>query len=69
MNNPLLQKIFFTKLRSGHEITITVTGLSMNPTMWEGDCVTVRRAESYSIGDVLVFLSKSELLIHRLIKI
>ncbi len=69
MDNPLLQKIFFTKLRLGHEITITVTGFSMNPTMWEGDRVTVRRAESYSIGDVLVFLYKGELLIHRLLKI
>lgn len=41
----------------------------MNPTMWEGDQVTVRHADSYSVGDVLVLLYKGELLIHRLLKI
>ena len=69
MNNPLLQKILFANLRAGREMTISVTGVSMNPTMWEGDQVTICQSDTYAVGDVLVFLYKGELLIHRLLKI
>lgn len=70
LTNPnFLQKILFANLRTGREMTITVTGVSMEPTMREGDSVTVRRADTYDVGDVLVFLYKGELLVHRLLKI
>ena len=69
MDNALFQKILFASLRSGRDMTITVTGISMNPTMREGDSVTVRRCDTYCVGDVLVFCYKGELLIHRLLKI
>ena len=69
MDNTLMQRVLLASLRSGREMTLTVTGVSMNPTMWEGDQVTVRHADSYSVGDVLVLLYKGELLIHRLLKI
>ena len=40
----------------------------MNPTLFEGDKVTIQKSENYNIGDILVFDYKNEgLLIHRLI--
>lgn len=69
MDNILWQKLLFANLRAGRDMTISVVGVSMNPTMWEGDKVTVCRTDNYAVGDVLVFLYKGELLIHRLLKI
>ena len=69
MDKSILNKILFATLRSGRDATVNVSGVSMNPTMREGDTVSVRRFEDYTIGDVLVFLYKGELLIHRLLKI
>lgn len=69
MDNALLTKILFSSLHAGREMNVTVSGVSMNPTMFEGDRVTVRRIESYTVGDVLVFRYKGELLIHRLLKV
>lgn len=69
MNHDLMIKLLYANLRANREMTLTVTGVSMNPTMHEGDHVTVCRADSYAVGEVLVFLYKGELLIHRLIKI
>lgn len=69
MTPELTHKILYAALASGRDMTVTVTGVSMLPTMKEGDLVTVRRAKSYEIGSVLVFHYKGELLIHRLLKI
>ena len=69
MDNVLMQKLLFANLRTGRDMTIAVTGVSMNPTMWEGDRVTVKKSDSYAVGDILVFVYKGELLIHRLLKI
>ena len=69
MNPVLLHKLLFSQLAHGHNATISVKGISMNPTLYEGDSVTVQKAESYVIGDILVFTYKGELLIHRLLKI
>lgn len=64
-----MQKILFSSLRIGREMDVTITGISMNPTMYEGDTVTICRSDVYEPGDVLVFLYKRNLLIHRLLKI
>ncbi|MBQ9121532.1 MAG: HPr-rel-A system PqqD family peptide chaperone [Clostridia bacterium] len=69
MDRALLNKLLFAQLRHGREAEISVTGVSMNPTLWEGDTVTVAGADEYAVGDILVFLYKGELLIHRLLKI
>ena len=69
MKQGLICEFLFSELRSGKDITITVSGTSMNPIMNNGDLVTVHYDATYSIGDVLVFIYKGELLIHRLIKI
>lgn len=48
---------------------ISVVGVSMNPTLFEKDIITVKKFDDYDIGDILVFTYKSgELLVHRLLK-
>lgn len=69
INPTLLHKVLFAQLASGRAVTVTVHGVSMNPTLWEGDTVTVQKANIYAVGDILVFTYKNELLIHRLLKI
>lgn len=70
MNADILQNIMYLRLKSGADVDITVAGVSMEPSLHEGDVVTVRKADSYGVGDILVFCYKSgELLIHRLLRI
>lgn len=69
MDKSILNKILFAGSGAGRDMTITVSGISMNPAMREGDTVTIRKSDTYNVGDVLVFLYKGELLIHRLLKI
>lgn len=69
MDKALLQRLLFVQTRIGRDAVIAVTGVSMNPTLYEGDTVTLRRCEDYAPGDILVFTYKTgELLIHRLMK-
>ena len=66
----LLYNILRSQLNSNRDADITVTGVSMEPLLRAGDAVTIRWAESYKVGDILVFLYKNnELLIHRLLRI
>lgn len=70
MNQILLYNILHSQLNSNKDANITVTGVSMEPSLRAGDLVTVRRAEAYEVGDILVFIYKNnELLIHRLLRI
>ena len=70
MNQTLLYNILHSQLNSNRDANITVTGVSMEPSLRAGDLVTVRRAEAYEVGDILVFIYKNnELLIHRLLRI
>ncbi len=70
MNPDVLQRLLYARLRNGQEVDITVTGVSMEPALYEGDAVTLRRAERYEAGDILVFTYKhNELLIHRLLRV
>ena len=70
MQMDVWHNILYAQLRSGRDVNITVTGVSMEPSLYAGDVVTLRRADSYEIGDVLVFLYKNnELLIHRLLRV
>lgn len=70
MQNKLLHDLLALQLKSGREVEISVTGVSMQPSLYEGDTVSVKQAESYKIGDILVFLYKNnELLIHRLLRV
>ncbi len=48
---------------------LTVSGVSMNPVLQNGDTVSVCSRDEYYPGDILVFVYKnSEILIHRLLK-
>lgn len=70
MNEPLIAKLLPNILKSKGQAEISVTGTSMNPTLFEGDKVVIKKCDQYKIGDILVFYYKNEeILIHRLIKI
>lgn len=69
MNRDLLHRVLFAQTKAGKAVTITVEGVSMNPTLYEGDKITVQSVETYLPGDILVFTYKQEgLLVHRLLK-
>jgi len=54
------------KSLQGKPFTVEVHGISMNPTLYEGDHVLVQRADTYDEGDILVYDYGNEgLLIHR----
>lgn len=58
----------FIRSLQGQPFPVHVQGISMNPTLWEGDQVLVQRMPSYEPGDILVFDYGAEgLIIHRYI--
>ena len=58
MDSALLNRLLFAQTASGKEVDISVVGVSMNPTFYENDTITVKKFEDYEIGDVLVFTYK-----------
>lgn len=69
MNNELVSKVLSAILKSKGQAEITVMGISMNPTLFEGDKVIIKKSNEYRIGDIIVFNYKNEgILIHRLLK-
>ena len=69
MDDKLLQKLLAVQVSAGKPVEISVVGVSMNPTLYEGDSITVQRQAEYEIGDILVFTYKhDELLVHRLLE-
>ena len=69
MNNELVSKVLSAILKSKGQAEITVMGISMNPTLFEGDKVIIKKTNEYIIGDIIVFNYKNEgILIHRLLK-
>lgn len=70
MNKAMIAGILQAHSKLKRPIKITVMGFSMNPTLYEGDCITVLSQDSYQVGDILVFRYKQdELLVHRLLEI
>ncbi|MBQ8188154.1 MAG: PqqD family peptide modification chaperone [Lachnospiraceae bacterium] len=70
MNNILYPRLLVSLIQAKDQADITVTGISMNPTLYEGDRVTIKPCTTYTPGDILVYGYKNEgLLIHRLIRI
>jgi signal peptidase len=47
--------------------TVLVTGVSMEPTIHDGDLVVTRAQDSYGIGDVVAFDTGTAVVIHRII--
>ena len=69
MYSKLIAKLLPTILKSKGQAEITVMGISMNPTLFEGDKAIIKKCDEYRIGDILVFNYKNEgILIHRLLK-
>lgn len=68
MDNIILQKLLYAQISAKKQIEISVTGVSMNPVLFEGDRITVIKCADYNIGDILVFNYKDGLLVHRLLK-
>lgn len=69
MDHALMNKILFAQAKSGREIDISVVGVSMHPTLYENDIITIKAFHDYDVGDILVFTYKTdELLVHRLLK-
>lgn len=46
---------------------VTVTGVSMEPTIHDGDFVLTRAQDRYEIGDVVAFKASNSVVIHRII--
>jgi signal peptidase I len=71
MNNKIIEQFIYAQKRRGKPFDITVTGISMEPFMFEGDIVTVQPLQpndDYELGDVLVYFYKQEgMLVHRLL--
>ena len=68
MDSKLIAKLLPTILKSKGQAEITVMGISMNPTLFEGDKVIIKKSNEYIIGDIIVFNYKNEgILIHRLL--
>jgi hypothetical protein len=57
-------------LASGRPLILRVRGTSMLPTLWSGDCVSVRAAVLADLrpGDVAVFVRNRHLVVHRVIR-
>ena len=68
MDKSLMNKLLQAQRQRGKPFEITVVGESMNPTLYEGETVTVQPQADYEVGDILVFTYKEgELLVHRLL--
>lgn len=64
--------IINTVLASGHSVDLPATGYSMFPLLLPGDKVTVKpisKGEIPGPGNVVVFRSKSGLVLHRVVKL
>ena len=67
MNELLLQKVLSAQIKAGKAVDISVTGISMEPALHQGDTVTVSACRDYAPGDILVYPYKGSLLVHRLL--
>ncbi len=69
----LLLASWFVLLRPGFMLNgpadyIFVSGISMEPTLYTGDLVVVRRASDYEVGDVIAFrVPEGGVVIHRIV--
>ena len=71
MNKKLLQRaisiIVNNKLAENNCCLVSIVGFSMEPTFYENDKVIICKSNNYTIGDIVLFLYKDQLLIHRII--
>ena len=63
------EKLMYMKANLHEDIYISVNGISMLPTLNQGDIVCTSAQEVYSVGDIVVFFFHKFVLIHRIIDI
>ncbi|MFR5073747.1 MAG: S24/S26 family peptidase, partial [Bianqueaceae bacterium] len=72
MDEEILRKILIARAKAQNKkaFTVSVSGSSMEPVLYEGEHVEVLPQVAYEVGDILVYYYKQEgLLVHRLLKI
>lgn len=70
MDRELFVRLLPTILRAKGQAELSVVGVSMQPTLRQGDIVTIRSCDRYEVGDIVVYRYKDEgLLIHRLLRV
>ena len=72
MDEVILRKILIARAKAQNTkaFTVSVSGSSMEPVLYEGEHVEVLPQVAYEVGDILVYYYKQEgLLVHRLLKI
>ena len=52
---PSVKTLALLRSLQGKPFPVSVHGISMNPTLWEGDEVLVQRSPAYTPGDILVY--------------
>ena len=72
MTTTAAQKIMLEPLRNGLKVRLRVRGLSMVPTIWPGETITVRPATSPKVGDIAYVAPQerpggSYFIVHRII--
>lgn len=68
--NSILQKQIINTIRSGKNAFIPVKGISMEPTLIDGDILVVQSKDIYFVNDIVVFRYLDEgYLVHRIIEI
>jgi SOS-response transcriptional repressor LexA len=56
-------------LNDGYAIRIKASGLSMFPSIWTGDRITISPQKDVTIGDVIVFNRGGQIVAHKLVRV
>ena len=68
MESHVEDKLLLIMKRLNKSFKITVSGISMNPILFEGDVITIEPSRIYNAGDLLVYkYEDKKLLVHRLL--
>ena len=69
MDKALTVKLLQAQAKANRPFEISVSGVSMNPQLYEGDIITVMPMPEYAVGDIVVFVYKNnDVLVHRLLR-
>ena len=70
MIDSLILKLILSNSKPNETIEIVVAGISMYPSIYNGDKIQIQKSKTYAIGDIIIFTYKGdELLVHRLLRV
>lgn len=70
LEDSFMLALFKNSIKLGNIETIKAIGFSMLPLIQQNDMISVQRANTYSVGDIIVYEYKTQgLLVHRIIAI